>query len=174
MMNPKNTNEQVNRIQNSDLSLGGSLMWLFDGVCFVMQNWGNISFCRTSSPPTPDRGRGWNTGLRLERSWRLELLAGQALGVTPCSQFGGSGRFSRTLLLRKWGIGEPSAPGRVPGNTSKRSGIGNSPTRLNLYPFIVRWEASNTIGTYSAPALNMDLVVLLNGYLRIPSSWSQY
>lgn len=32
------------------------------------------------SPPTPDRGRGWNTGLRLERSWRLELEAGQALG----------------------------------------------------------------------------------------------
>jgi hypothetical protein len=41
----------------------------------------------TSIPPTPDRGRGWSTELKLYRSRRLELEAGQALGATPCSPF---------------------------------------------------------------------------------------
>ena len=42
-------------------------------------------FWRTSSPPTPDRGRGLNSGLKVDRSWRMELETGQALGVTSCS-----------------------------------------------------------------------------------------
>ena len=37
------------------------------------------------SPPTPTRRRGFDCGLRVERSWRIELAAGQVLGATPCS-----------------------------------------------------------------------------------------
>lgn len=40
---------------------------------------------RTSSPLTPDRWQGFDCGLKVEWSWRIELAAGQLLGATPCS-----------------------------------------------------------------------------------------
>ena len=43
-----------------------------------------ISQAERRSPPTPDRGRGIDCGLRVERSWRIELAAGKVLGATPC------------------------------------------------------------------------------------------
>lgn len=46
-----------------------------------------LLFCTTSSPPTPARGRGFDSGLRLEWPWRIERAAGQVLGATPCSIF---------------------------------------------------------------------------------------
>ena len=36
------------------------------------------------SPPTSARGRGFECGLKVEWSWRIELAAGQVLGATPC------------------------------------------------------------------------------------------
>jgi hypothetical protein len=36
------------------------------------------------SPLTPVRGRGFNCGLKVERSWRVELAAGQVLRAPPC------------------------------------------------------------------------------------------
>src|SRR5690606_10368168 len=36
------------------------------------------------SPLTPARGRGFDCGLKVEWSWRIELAAGQVLRATPC------------------------------------------------------------------------------------------
>ena len=41
--------------------------------------WANVKGHRT-----PDRGRGFDCGWMLCRSWRLEREAGQGFGVPPC------------------------------------------------------------------------------------------
>jgi hypothetical protein len=35
-------------------------------------------------PPTPALERGFDCGLKVEWSWRMELAAGQVLGAPPC------------------------------------------------------------------------------------------
>jgi hypothetical protein len=36
------------------------------------------------SPLTPARGREFDSGLKVERSWQIELAAGQVLRATNC------------------------------------------------------------------------------------------
>jgi len=43
------------------------------------------------SPLTPARGRGYDCGKKVERSWRIELAAGQVLRATHCSAYGFGG-----------------------------------------------------------------------------------
>ena len=48
---------------------------------------------------TPDRGRGFDCGLKVELSWRLELAAGQGFGAPTCSP--------------SFGLGSPASKGAL-------------------------------------------------------------